>query len=672
MSAVPTPSPVRIGLDLGAQVTTVLVQLPRGGLGFAQLGAVPSLAARCQAALAAALRLLGEGAEPPELEVTYAAAATTQALLLGPPPRVALLVTAGFTDVLRIGRQSAAVPRPAPPLEPGVEGPAAPAALPAHCLPVPERLAADGAVVQPLTAEALTALREQLSRLEVEAAAVMLLHSSRDDQHEQLVAQALGELGLPLACSAAVLPAADELGRAAAAVLAAAGAVFQTAEEAALQAALPRPGRVRRVQSDGSARREPPPLRGLLSDVAAGLVGAHKAAVALETPRCLSLGVGDTVSVAAHHDGVLALTSRAQLAGLPLGVPTLAAALRPLGGESRLYLASDGRWAHATGESEGSAVSPAAAARFLGRAWDAAALAGGSAAPAAATAQVLAALGAPRQLDAAAVATALLAAVAAQLADAVWAVSVERGLDPADFPLLAYGRTGGLLAAAVAAQLGMRRVVIPPAAGLLTAYGALCAPVLRERSRLLRCEASGAQQRGLLEGTLRALSDELRRDLAAEGRLERGHLTGLQWSADLRYAGQAHTLTLAGLGEGGPAPDGTTDLVVRFHQEHERRYGFTLGQRPVELEQVRVRAAAPIVGPSFAQLCQLAQETALHTAAGPAGPAVPAGVILYGTLATTPVAGPLVIHEDSASTFVPAGWTAELDKQGAIWLRHGA
>ncbi|HRI52732.1 MAG TPA: hydantoinase/oxoprolinase family protein, partial [Pseudomonadota bacterium] len=483
----------------------------------------------------------------------------------------------------------------------------------------------------------------------------------------------------------------------------------------------------------------------LLSDVAAGLVGAHKAAVALESARCLSLGVGESVSVAAHHDGVLALTSRAQLAGLPLGVPTLAAALRPVGSQSRFHLSSDARWVLAeaepsapngglnggssggpnggsSGDPNGSlsgdlnggpnggfdgglnggpsggpnggpgggpggslngglsggpggglsggpngslAVSLMDAARMIGRAVGLSASAAGSSD----VQRRMAALGQRLQATAEGAAAALLAAATAQLVDAVWAVSVERGQDPADFPLLAYGPAGGLFAAAVATQLGMRSVVIPPAADLLTAYGALSAPVLRERSRLLRCEASGAQQRGLLEATLRALTDELRRDLLAEGRIERGHPTGLQWSADLRYAGQAHTLTLAGLGEGGPAPDGATDLVVRFHQEHERRYGFTLGERPVELELVRVRAAAPIFGPSFVQLCQLGREAALQAAAP--SPAVPGGVILYGALPTaTAVAGPVVIAEPSVSTFVPAGWTAELDKQGAIWLRR--
>lgn len=713
MSAVQPPSAVRIGLDLGSHQTTVLVQLPHGGLGVERLPAAGAadLSARCQAALGAALRLLtgGEAGEPPELEVTYASAATTRALLQGPPPRVVLLTTDGFTDVLRISRQTAPPLRAAPALDEGgtagavalpgaSEGASvASAGLPAHCLPVPERVAADGTVVQPLTAGALAALREQVGGLAAQAVAVMLLHSPQAPGHEQQVAQELGELGLPLTVSSEVLPGADEFARAAAAVLAAAGAVAQTAEAAALHAALPRPGRVRRVQGDGAARREPPPLRGLLSDVAAGLVGAHKAAVALETARCLSLGVGESVSVAAHHDGVLALTSRAQLAGLPLGVPTLAAALRPVGGESRFHLSSDARWVHADTEPAGRSVGPnddrsvgpnddrnvgpndgrnagrnggldvslADAARVTGRAVGPAA----SAAGLSEAQRRLAALGQRLQVTAEAAAAALLAAATTQLVDAVWAVSVERGQDPADFPLLAYGPGGGLFAAAVAEQLGMRSVVIPPAADLLTAYGALSAPVLRERSRLLRCEASGAQQRGLLEATLRSLTDELRRDLAAEGRLERGHPMGLQWSADLRYAGQAHTLTLAGLGEGGPAPDGTTDLVVRFHQEHERRYGFTLGERPVELEQVRVRAAAPIIGPSFVQLCQRAREEALRAAA--ACPGVPGGVVLYGAL-TAAVAGPVVIAEPSVSTFVPVGWTAELDKQGAIWLRRAA
>ncbi len=674
MSAV--PSFVRIGLHFDGRVTTVLCQLPHGGLLSERLRHAPELplTERCPAALAAALRLATSTGwhAPPELEVTFTASATTQALLYKKLPRVALLATQGFTDVLRIGRQTTSVPA----YDAREDGGEALREDPTEAflaawsagggVAVAERLAADGSVVRPLEPEALMELRQKVQAAQADAIAVMLLHSPRNGQHEQQVAQALAELGLPVLLSSAVLPVYGEFERASATVLAAAGAVAQSAESAALRAALPRPGRVRRVQGDGTARCDPPALRGLLADVASGLVGAHKAAAALGVQRCLMLGSGDFLSAAAYCDGTLALTSGAVLAGLPVGVPVVAAALQAVGGESRFARPRQG----APGVSAGLDAQEGAA-----RLWDAALFTGRAWAPAphaaeldlAAAQERLNRLGAELQLDAAQAAAAVVAAATAALVDAVWAVSVQRGRDPAELPLLGYGAAAGMLAAEVAAQLGIGAVFFPPAAGLMTVYGALAAPVQRERSCQLGLEASGAQQRGTLEAVLRSLTQELTQELEAEGPLPGAAPLVLHWSADLRYSGQSHCLTLQGTGDGGPPQDPAADLVVRFHKEHERRYGFTIGERAVELVRVRMRAGMPAFIPVFGQLAQLAQNAESRA---PAAADLPPGVVLYTAMTSGQVAGPILIYEESAPVFVPAGWTAQRDKHGAIWLRR--
>lgn len=675
MSAV--PSFVRIGLHFDGRVTTVLCQLPHGGLLSERLRHAPAqpLPERCQAAISAALRLATSTGwkAPPELEVTYASSTTTQALLQRQLPRVVLVATQGFTDVLRIGRQTAS-PAEYDSREEGSTEPGdaaedwAAAWMAVGGIAVPERLAADGSIVLPLLPTALAEIREQVRLSQADAAAVVLLHSPRNGQHEQQVEQALAELGLPVLLSSAVLPVSGEFERASAAVLAATGAVAQSAESAALLAAQPRPGRLRRVQGDGTARSDPPALRGLLSDIAGGLVGAHKAAAALGVQRCLTLGVGDFLSAAAHCDGTLALTSGAVLAGLPVGVPVVAAALRAVGGESGFQSLRPGS------PLVGAAL---VAADDAARLWDAALVTGQMWAPAPHPAQLsltvarqrLTTLGAPLQLDAEQAAAAVLAAATSALVDAVWAVSVQRGRDPAELPLLGYGAAAGTVAAAVAAQLGVSQVFFPPAAGLLTAYGALGASVQRERTCQLGLEASGAQQRGTLEAVLRTLTQELEQELGAEGQLPGASPLGLHWSADLRYAGQSHCLTLLGSGDGGPPQDPATDLVVRFHQEHERRYGFTIGERPVELVRVRMRASLPSFVPVFGQLGQLAQSAESRA---PAAADLPPGVSLYTTMTSAPVAGPILIYEESAPVFVPAGWTAQRDPHGALWLRRSS
>jgi N-methylhydantoinase A/oxoprolinase/acetone carboxylase beta subunit len=194
--------------------------------------------------------------------------------------------------------------------------------------------------------------------------------------------------------------------------------------------------------------------------------------------------------------------------------------------------------------------------------------------------------------------------------------------------------------------------------------------VFRERTQNLWCEASRAQQLGMVEAALRALADGLRQDLLAEGQNESG--TGShplwgggkwQWSADLRYDGQSHSLTLPGLGEGGPAPDGKTDLVVRFHQEHARRYGYTIAERPVQLERVCVRVTIPIAAPAFADLVQAARAAragARATAPTAAWPSLYTGSVpvLHALKPGSSITGPALLEGELGPALVPAGWRA--------------
>jgi N-methylhydantoinase A len=676
------PVPVRIGIDLGSRHAAIVVQPPLGALRSELLrlpdagsadGSSPEagpagpdaateaerIAARTQAIVQAVLRLLppGEGAVAPR-ELTVVSSSPARSVHRGDAGPTALLLTEGFTDLLQP--------------ELGLV-PAEPALSRAvRCLGVPARTGADGAIVRPLVAADLDALRERLRELGVTSAAVALLHSTREPRHEQALGQALSRLGLYVALSSEVLAQPHELPRAAAALLDAYVAPRLLAEIAGLRAGL-HASRLRSVLADGTTRSDPRPLRCLRGEAAAGLLGAQRVASAHELARWIGLCSGAELATAALYDSGFERSLRAEIGGLPLIAPSLLMSTRRCGAEVPLGPGGPHGPNHIGPSDEGCLLD---AAQQLGR--------------------LPADLGRTRRLLERGVAERLWEQSVAAHAAVVREVSIERGHDPAEYTLVCYGGTGPLLGAAVAERLGMTRILVPPVPSRMGALGALCAQLGRERVRWLSVEASGAQQSGLLESTVRALSDELQRDLRAEGTTSALPGGGLFWSADLRYQGQAHELSLPGIGEGGPAQDGTTDLVVRFHQEHQRRYGFTLGERPIELVAVRVRCAVSVPAPAASHLAGLygppAEPHAFVTgerapepppeaapAASPEAPPSPsqppasaAELLTLQRQQLQPggaLAGPLLVVEPGVTTYVPPGWRVTQSELGALWLQ---
>jgi N-methylhydantoinase A len=252
---------------------------------------------------------------------------------------------------------------------------------------------------------------------------------------------------------------------------------------------------------------------------------------------------------------------------------------------------------------------------------------------------------------------------------AIRAVSSERGRDPRDFALFSFGGNGPLFACRMAEALGMRRVVVPPAPGLFSAFGLLYADVEHHYSRSLRRQT---RRLDLAEfnAALDALSRQALDQLAAEGFT--GAEARLRRSAALHYHGQSFDLTV-------PLPDGpiTTDtlraLEEAFGQEHERTYGHRAGvEEPVELvsiqvvgQGIRTGEAQPLGGvPSRAEAAAPAPRRIFL---GPEEGWVEAPVIRRADLAK-PQTGPLIVEEYDATCLVLPGWRASLDDSRNILL----
>jgi N-methylhydantoinase A len=259
----------------------------------------------------------------------------------------------------------------------------------------------------------------------------------------------------------------------------------------------------------------------------------------------------------------------------------------------------------------------------------------------------------------------IVALVDSDMAKVLRIVSVERGYDPRDFTLVAFGGGGPLHACAVAREIGVRRVVIPPLPGLFSAYGLLAADVRMAASRSFVAVADDAAF---------AAMQPLLADLAADGDralAEQNVAPGdrrFVRELDVRYAGQSFEITL---------PDGDRAAVCEaFHARHEQRYGYAARDEAIEIVTVRVVALGRTVKPEIR-----AAEIAVTAAAPPADARLETRDAWDGeTLVATPVyardrmpigatiAGPAVIEQYDTTTYLAPGWRARVDAYANLLL----
>jgi N-methylhydantoinase A len=235
----------------------------------------------------------------------------------------------------------------------------------------------------------------------------------------------------------------------------------------------------------------------------------------------------------------------------------------------------------------------------------------------------------------------------ARMESALRRISVERGHDPRDFALLAFGGAGPLHACALAQSLGIRRVLIPSAPGALSALGILDADLRREFSRTVML-APGSPQ---IAGVFRDLESEARSAFAAEGKRPI-----LSRSADLRYQGQGYELRVGW----------SADAISHFHQLHARSYGYSDPARPVEIVTLRVQAIARSHKPRHAR-ARLDKSNARHAMIA-SHRVFESGrwhdAELYDRSRLRPgnrISGPALITELSATTYLPNSWTLTVD-----------
>lgn len=610
------------------------------------------------------------GVPLPPLAARLATTRGTNALLERKGAAVALFITRGFGDLLRIGSQQ----RP----DLFALAVSKPEVLYREAVEIWERLAADGSVVEPLDEAAVRAEAERLVRSGIRDAAVALMHAFRNPEHEQRVRRILHEAGFAnVACSAELAPSIGLLSRAGTAVVDAyltpvIGLYLERVHTAMGAGGL-------HVMTSAGGLVSPAGFcakDSLLSGPAGGVVGAALAGRRAGYDRIIAFDMGGTSTDVARFDGDFEYVWEHEVAGARLMAPALAIESVAAGGGSVCALDANGL--RVGPESAGAAPGPACYGAggplaitdvnlLLGR-LDPARF-GIPLAPDAAR-RALDALRAKlrEQTGSAAEPEPLLQGFLdiadERMADTIRSISLRRGYDPAEYALVAFGGAGAQHACGVAERLRIRTVVVPPDAGLLSALGIGHAVLERFAERQV------LRLLGEVEGQIGAWIGELSMQaidaVAGEG-VDRATVRVRRAIAHLRYQGQESNLAIE-YEAGAP-------LRSRFERRYHALYGHRVEGRPVELVSLRVVAStarSDVPRPETPQ--RFDATAAAHTPVwwgAAAGGWVDTPAWERAELAPgAHLQGPALVWERHSATVIAPGWSAAVDASGALVLRQ--
>jgi N-methylhydantoinase A len=624
-----TSQPLRVAIDTGGTFTDC-VWIDHGRLRMLKVFSTP--ADPSQAIVEALRKINHQG----ELIILHGTTVGTNTLLERKGARTALVTTAGFEDAIEIGRQ--ARPKLYDFFFDRIE-PLVPADL---RFGIEERTASDGEILTSPSSKDLKSLAGRVAEKHPDSIAISLLFSFANPQNELAVSNALKSLGVPLSISHQILPEFREYERTSTVVMNAylqpvmqrylenlerntgewtwrsrvgpgdsrarlgVAQRFSAAKSnpKSTRALAPQGPRIFVMQSSGgittlaSAVREP--VRTVLSGPAGGVVGAAASARASGFPRIIAFDMGGTSTDVSLVEGAPTTANDAQIAGLPIGVPMLDIHTVGAGGGSLARFDAAGVL-HVGPESAGADPGPICYGRgtqptvtdanlLLGRLQPTRFLGGDFTLDLDRTRRITAEWlkkewlkkeGLKRQgssLTLERFAAGVVHIVNSTMEKAIRVVSIERGRDPRDFALIAFGGAGGLHACALADALSIPHVIVPALPGALSAFGILVSDVVKDYSRTILWRVATKIPHARLAQEFAALQKQAAKDFYDEAWQGSMHY---QRGADIRYAGQGYELNLPF----------TRNLLKDFQQEHHRRYGYAHATREVELVTLRLRAS---------------------------------------------------------------------------------
>jgi N-methylhydantoinase A len=573
----PERNALRVAIDTGGTFTDC-VYLARGELQVLKVFSTPANPAQ---AVLDGLDRIGAGQA---LDVRHGTTVGTNTMLERTGARVAFVTTAGFEDTIAIGRQTRSklydwfVP------------------LPVCLVPralrfgVPERVSAEGEILRAPTDPELDFLVSQVRDSGAEAIAISLLFSFAQPETEKRVEAALECLGLPISTSHRILPEFREYERASTIVVNAYLAPRMQSYLLHLEqsvATLHAGARVDVMQSSGgilSARRAAPePVRTVLSGPAGGVIGACQVARWAGFERIIGFDMGGTSTDVFLSDAAgPPLTRESTVAGVPVSMPMLDIHTAGAGGGSIARFDAGGML-RVGPESAGADPGPICFGRgtmptvtdanlLLGRLDQDSFLGGGVQLDRPRAEHIMREIGPLNTTEE--FAAGILRVVETQMEKAIRVISIERGHDPRQFTLVAFGGGGPLHACSLARALRIATVLVPAMPGALSAIGILLADAVRDYSRTVMLPAEATES---IDSIFMELVERGVAEFFAEG------LQGVaQRTVDIRYRRQGYELNVPY----------DAQSIQSFHRLHQQRYGFSDERKPVEVVNLRLRMIA--------------------------------------------------------------------------------
>ncbi len=644
-----------LGVDTGGTFTDFLLQQEDGSLRLHKVLSTP------QAPEQAILQGIRElGLQTQGLEIIHGSTVATNAILEGKGVKTVYITNTGLADVLAIGRQARRelynlTPIKKPPLLPREQ-----------CVEVDSRLSAQGERLSQLDDDKLRELLNRLDALQPEAVAINLLFSFIDASEEVRIEQAIQQHygdRVFVSRSSDVLPEYREYERGMTTTLNAMVGPLMQNYLARLQQGVSGSQLSVMQSSAGVTSVEHAgryPVHLLLSGPAGGLLGAKTLA---DDKRLLTFDMGGTSTDVSIIDGEIGFSHQAEIAGYPVAVPMIDMHTIGAGGGS-IARVDDAGLLLVGPQSAGADPGPACYGKggrlptvtdanvVLGRLLPQAFLGGNMTLDRQAAQAAVQTIADKLGCGLHEAAQGIIDVVNDHMAQALRVMSVQRGENPKHYTLVSFGGAGGLHVCALAEALGMRRALAPVHAGVLSALGMLAAQQSRERSRSVNTLLSASDEQHIAE-QFAELVTQARRELT-QGRDANDEVI-VQQQVDLRYHGQSHTLTLPWRA--------LPELQQAFHRHHEASYGHRL-DIDVELVNLRVRVMLP--RPDF-------RLPEIETAASPAryqSTDDKALVIARDALrAGDCVIGPALITETASTTWLEAGWLAQVQPNGSLLLQ---
>ncbi|MCZ0733131.1 hydantoinase/oxoprolinase family protein [Phreatobacter sp. AB_2022a] len=659
-----------IGTDIGGTFTDIIAV--RSDTNETRIAKVPS---RPDAPVTAMLEALAAVRVGPDdvRRFVHGTTRVTNALVEERLPKVALVATAGFEDVLEIARYRREelyrldVPPKAAPL--------VPASL---CFGVKERLDHRGEVIEPLADAEIDRLIAWLEAHAVESVAVCLLHSYANPAHEKRIAERLAGVVPHVCVSHEINPEAREYERASSTAFNAAAMPIAVEYLTELEQRLPLGAGLQVFHSAGAMVPVPAvkrrPLVMAMSGPAAGVSASARIARDLQRPRVLTFDMGGTTTdVCLIVDGVAEMTDTRMMGGRPLRQPMLAVHSIGAGGGSIVDLGPGGLTVGP--KSAGSVPGPACYGRggdrptitdanaVLGYLDPEARLGDTISLDVEAARRVIAPIA--RQLDLGLAETALgiVKVAGAAMARALRRVTVERGVDGRDCTLLAFGGGGPMHAAGLADIYGLSEIIVPAASSAFSALGCLTADFSFLQQRTVRMSLADFPHEAFA-ARVAELSAEATAPLIANGIAPAD--IAIEHVALMRYAAQSDSIPI---GFAMPLDRGV--LEADFHRRHQDLFGYATSEDCV-IESVRIQAlkpsSVPFSRPDVGRApVQPRQRDCVFEASGPVATAIVARETLAGA-----VTGPAIIEDAWSTVVVPPGWQARPDALGNLFMTRSA